>query len=100
MGENLKEVEDQLEKIVNAITSGMDPMLFVDRSNKLQKEKEAILLDLNILEYGIIENKMKVEEIKKRLSNMDVEVDREELFRAWIKKVSVQDEEVSVTYNY
>lgn len=100
MGENLKEVEDQLEKIVNAITSGMDPMLFVERSNKLQKEKEAILLDLNLLEYGIIESKMKVEEIKKKLSSVDVEADREELFRAWIKKVSVQDGEVWVTYNY
>lgn len=97
---NYKDVEGQLEKIIDAITSGMDPLLFVERSNKLQKEKEAIRADMESIEFTIIENKMRVEDIKKQLASIDIDGDKRELFRAWVRSVTVYEDQVDVIYSY
>jgi len=97
---NLRDIDLQLEKIIDAITSGMDPTLFVDRSRKLQKEKESIVVDKDLVEFTILENKIKIEDIKKKLSSMDIDGDKRELFSTWIKSVTVYDDYTDIVYSY
>lgn len=94
----LNDVNKQLENIVNAISAGMDPLVFIDKSNELNKQKQQLSDVISASQFELIEKNIQLEKVRDTIKKAERNKDLSALFKAVIKDVVVNDEDVEINY--
>lgn len=97
----LDEINRQLENIVNAVSAGMDPSVFVSKSNDLNRQKQQLIEVISTAQYEFTEQNIELDKLRKKIRKAVLDEDMIMLFKTLIKEVVISEEDIEVYYrNY
>ncbi|HBW13819.1 MAG TPA: recombinase family protein [Proteiniclasticum sp.] len=94
----LDDINKQLENIVNAVSAGMDPTVFIDKSNDLNKQKQQLMDVISSAKFEIIEESIQMERVRDTIKRAEIDKDLTALFKAVIREVVVTEDDFVVEY--
>ena len=94
----LDDINKQLENIVNAVSAGMDPSVFVSKSNDLNRQKQQLIDIINTTQYEFIEQNIELDKVRETIKRAELDKDLSALFKAVIKEVVISEEAVDIYY--